>query len=436
MTSMRGRVVKKIVSNDAESDGRPRPSGKIAAGVVAEVAEVAPRGGSRGKKKVRRGRSPIADRKLASILDDVSEFLARFVVFPSEQARHATALWVAHAHLIDAAESTPRLALLSPEKQSGKSRVLELVALLVPGPMLTANSSIAALFRRVGNEPTTVLMDECDTYLGHTANPRYEELRGWVNSGHRRGVPTYRCSGPGHEVVEFHGFAPVALAGIGNLPETILDRSIEIKMQRRAPGESIEKFRRREVEPVAENLNQRLADWADNYLERVLDATPEMPAELADRTADVWEPILAIAAVAGPEWSDRGTKAAMVLSEQQREDSMSLGQQLLLDIRTIFDNTRTDKMSSKSLVSELRELPESPWDERSLTERALSSLLKPYGPRPKTIRVGNRSPRGYERSSFVDAWRRYLPDADPSGAATSTTSATPARRRLPRRTEP
>src|SRR4051794_23301214 len=83
-------------------------------GTVADVVEVALQEGRRGTKRRRRSRPSVAAVQLASLLDEVAEYLTRFVVFPCREAGDAVALWVAHSHLIDAAESTPRLALLSP----------------------------------------------------------------------------------------------------------------------------------------------------------------------------------------------------------------------------------------------------------------------------------------------------------------------------------
>ena len=87
----------------------------------------------------------------ACLLDDVEAFLRRFVAFPSEAARVATVLWAAHAHLLDVFDSTPRLAFLSPEPGSGKTRALEITELLVPNPMLAVSASTAALFRSVND---------------------------------------------------------------------------------------------------------------------------------------------------------------------------------------------------------------------------------------------------------------------------------------------
>ena len=84
----------------------------------------------------------------AVVLDEVAEMLGRFVAFPSAECCDAVTLWAAHCHGLDAFETTPRLALLSPVAQSGKTRTLEVLDMLTPEPMHAANLSASALFAR------------------------------------------------------------------------------------------------------------------------------------------------------------------------------------------------------------------------------------------------------------------------------------------------
>ncbi|CAM5262138.1 hypothetical protein STENM36S_04285 [Streptomyces tendae] len=123
----------------------------------------------------------------AALLNEVEAFHRRFNVFPHEAAFVAVTLWDAHAHLLDCFDSTPRIAFLSPEPGSGKTRALEIVETLVPQPMTAVNASAAALFRSVssGNGKPTILFDEIDTVFGPKAGDN-EELRGFLNAGHRR----------------------------------------------------------------------------------------------------------------------------------------------------------------------------------------------------------------------------------------------------------
>jgi hypothetical protein len=364
----------------------------------------------------------------AALLDDVSSFLGRYVAFPSSEARDAVVLWVVHTHALDAADSTPRLALLSPEKGSGKTRLLEVLEMLVPTPRHAVNMTAAALFRAVEADSPTLLFDEADTYFGSHAAREHEELRGLVNAGHRRGAVAYRVVGQGTnmEVKGFAAFAAVALAGIGDLPDTIVDRAVLVRMRRRAPDEQIEPFRVRKVRPEGDALRQRLARWASDNGARLSRADPTMPPGITDRPADVWEPLIAIGDAAGRDWPTRARNAAVVLNGDRLVADPSLGVRLLVDISSVFGEAGVDRLTSIELVTRLCTGEETPWGDlrgKPLDPRGLARRLKPYGIKPGQHRFGLETGKGYLRSDFADAWNRYL--APGQGGETIETSETP-----------
>jgi hypothetical protein len=130
----------------------------------------------------------------SEILCQIGVFLGRFVAYPGEHEHTAHVLWIAHAHAMAAWDSTPRLAALSPEPGSGKTRLLEVTELLVPRPVEAINVTPAYLFRKVGDPDgsPTILFDEIDTVFGPKAKGN-EEIRGLLNAGHRRGAVAGRC---------------------------------------------------------------------------------------------------------------------------------------------------------------------------------------------------------------------------------------------------
>jgi 5S rRNA maturation endonuclease (ribonuclease M5) len=364
----------------------------------------------------------------ARVLNSVAAFLGRFVAYPSEAARVAHTLWIAHTHLMDAWESTPRIAFLSPEPGSGKTRALEISELLVPRPVEAVNVTPAYLFRKVGGEDgaPTILFDEIDTIFGPKAKDN-EEIRGLLNAGHRRGAVAGHCVVKGRAVVteEIPAFCAVALAGIGDLPDTILTRSVVVRMRRRSPDEHIDAYRRRVHSPEGEAIRADLAKWGATVVDRLTDAWPELPKGIHDRDADVWEPLLAIADAAGGDWPDRARVAAVALVALSKESTPSLGVRLLCDLRTVFADD--DVLATESILVRLRGLDESPWaeiDGKELNDRGLARRLRPYGVGPKVVRIGSATPRGYVRTDFADAWKRYLhvPRHDGATSATSTTS--------------
>ncbi|MDX3226093.1 DUF3631 domain-containing protein [Streptomyces sp. ME19-01-6] len=373
----------------------------------------------------------------AALLDQVERFHRRFNVFPREAAYVAVTLWDAHAHLIGAFDSTPRIAFLSPEPGSGKSRALEIVETLVPNRLVAAHASANAMYRAVGDTDKlpTVLFDEVDTIFGPKAGDN-EPLRGFLNAGHRRGVGVLRCVGDGsnQEAHEFQTFCAVALAGLGSLPDTILTRSIIIRMRKRAPNEKVEPYRQRIHEKQGNALRDQLARWAHQVREQVEGAWPTLPDGISDRPADVWEPLLAVADAAGGHWPDRARAACIELVTAAKEDDKaSIGVQLLTDLRDkAFCGA--DRMPTAAILECLTAIDEAPWGDmdgngKALTSRVLSKMLGEYVTwenkpiRPRSIRTAGGVPKGYYAEDLADAWTRYCPPP-PQKSATSATPAT------------
>jgi hypothetical protein len=354
-------------------------------------------------------------------IEAVYKFLSRFVSYPSEHAHVAHVLWTAHTHLMKVWDSTPRLAFLSAEPASGKTRALEITELLVPNPVATVNVTPAYLFRKVGSEDgATILFDEVDTVFGPKAKDN-EDIRGLLNAGHRRGATTGRCVTHGKQVFteELPAYAAVALAGLGWLPPTILSRSIVIRMRRRHAGEQVEPFRRRIHEADGCRVREQIANWAKSASAKM--AWPVFPSQITDRDADVWEALIMVADAAGGTWPGRAREAALALVADAKEVEPSLGIKLLQDMRLVFGEAT--ELSSKSILTALHAIEESPWADlrgKPLDERGIGNRLRQYGIRSRTVRVPTGTIKGYVRTDFVDVWARYAPLA----AATSVTSVT------------
>jgi hypothetical protein len=363
----------------------------------------------------------------AALLHDVETFVKRFIIYPSEHAPVAHVLWIAHAHLMSAWESTPRIAFLSPEPASGKTRSMEVSELLVPEPVAAVNVTPAYMFRKCGSDDgATILFDEIDSVFGAKAK-EHEELRALLNSGHRRGATAGRCVVRGKivETEEISSYAAVVLAGLGWLPDTILSRSIIIRMRRRTADERIEPYRRRLHAPVGEALCRRLAGWAATIRDEATDARPYMPAGVEDRNADCWEALLAVADIAGGEWPVRARAAAVALVAVARDVEPSLNVRLLGDLRTVFGDAEV--LSTKTILARLHELEDAPWSDvkgKPLNDNQLARRLRQYDIKSKTIRISDATPKGYTRADFYEAWRRCLPPLaeKPATPATDATS--------------
>src|SRR5947207_1738030 len=178
-------------------------------------------------------------RAQSRLIYDLMRFVRRYVVMTADQLL-VVALWIVHAHCIEAVEQTPYLAVTSPEKQCGKTRFLETLEVVVPRPWKAVIPSEAVLYRRIDQHTPTLLLDEVDTIFNPRTADRYEAHRAILNAGHRRGDRVPRCVGASMKVVEFEAFCAKVLAGIGTLPDTVADRSIPIRLERRKRDEPVE----------------------------------------------------------------------------------------------------------------------------------------------------------------------------------------------------
>ena len=369
--------------------------------------------------------SPPSNQDGAKLLDDIERYLGRFVAYPSPGARVAHVLWVVHAHLMDCWDSTPRIAFLSPEPGSGKSRALEACELLVPNPINAVNVTVAYLFRKVGDEDgrPTILYDEVDTVFSKKGDT--EDIRGLLNAGHRKHSVVGRCvvRGKNIETEETPAYCAVALAGLGDLPDTILTRSVIVRMRKRAPSERVEPYRRRDVEPEADRLRGRIEAWAAGIASAVRDARPRFPEGIEDRAADVWEALLAVGDAAGAAWPDRARKAAVALVAEAQDRTPSLGVRLLADLRNVFGSC--ERLATDEIILALQKIEEAPWSDlrgKPLDARALARMLRPYGVTSKDLRMGGRVVKGYEAADLADPWARYLSPSRPDGATSATTA--------------
>ena len=354
-----------------------------------------------------------------NLLDDIATFLGRFVVYPSIHEHRAHALWIAHAHLMECWESTPRIAFLSPEPGSGKSRALEVTEPLVPRPIHSVNTTPAYLFRKVadpGGLPT-ILYDEIDTVFAGSqrGGGDNEAIRGMINAGHRKGATAGRCAVRGKEIFteELPAYCAMALAGLDDLPDTIMSRSVIVRMRRRTADENIEPWRPRLNRPEATLLYKQLTIWSKTAKKTLRgdDWWPVMPEGVEDRDADIWEALLAVADLAGGRWSSDARVTAATVVTASRRRPPSLGIQLLHDMRIVFANSRSDKMQTEAVITWLTRIADSPWSKirkgEPIDANYLANRLRKYGIGPKALRVEDIVFKGYSIKQFEDAWNRY-----------------------------
>jgi uncharacterized protein DUF3631 len=243
--------------------------------------------------------------------------------------------------------------------------------------------------------------------------------------------------GKGTEMLvrDFATFCPKAVSGIGALPDTIRDRSLPIRLQRKLSSNKVERLRARLVKPEADPLKERVKNWVEGQVPQLTDARPQMPEELNDRQQDGSEILFAIADCAGGEWPSRTRKALLELFRSVDVGDDSSRMRMLSDLRDIYNQfPLADAFSTAELLEKLKDIETSPWSDwnraRGLTSKGLSDLLKPFGIFPGQFREKGDRNRGYRRADLEEAWSRYLPPAlspisHPSTCATTNIHAGP-----------
>ena len=343
------------------------------------------------------------------IINEIKNLIKKHVILSEHQTTILT-LWVFGSYCINAFGIFPKLLITSPDKRCGKTTVLSVLRSIVNKALVASNVTSSAMFRSIELWQPTLLIDEGDTFI----NNDNEDLRGIINSGHTRDTAyVLRTEGDNsnRHPKQFSTWTPMAISMIKNPPDTILDRSLVIKLRRKLSSEHITKW---SFENFSEfvSLRQQLKRWSDDNLERLKNYKPNIPDSDNDRATDNWLPLFAVASLIGTEWLIKLEEAFKSFGGNNDEDNENISTLLLIDIKKIFAETDTDKIHSSDLVTKLIELEDRPWGEyrhgKPITTNTLARLLNLFGIKSKQIRLGQNK-HGYYFSDFEDTFSRYTP---------------------------
>jgi hypothetical protein len=372
-----------------------------------------------------------------ALLTELSETIGAYVIMEPGQ-RDACALWAVHAHAHDLRDTSPPLVIKSPAMRSGKTKLVEVLERLVPRPLFVSGITVSFLERAIEAHRPTLLIDEYDALT--SGDPALAEAaRAQLNrSAKRRGARVGKnvpLPGGGYESRLFSTWAPTVIAGIGDPPSTVRDRAVVVDLKRKLSSEKVRPLRERDGADLA-ILRSKIARWVGDNEMRLRAHTPAALGVDNDRAKDMWEPLLAIAEIAGGDWPRRAREAGLALAEAQESETVDADVRLLLlaDIRDIFaaafppdhaDHKATregrpsdgPRLASKRLLEELHGLEERPWSawgkaKKLIIGAAFAALLRPYGIRSGTVRVGDAqnapTAKGYYLHAFEDLFTRYL----------------------------
>jgi hypothetical protein len=372
----------------------------------------------------------------------IENFLKRFVTFSEPHYALPLALWVLGTHIFQRFGVFPYLVITSDTKRAGKSRLAELLSFVCRRPRMFAAITPAIMFHAIDTEEPTLFIEEAEQFSSEAAN----DIRAVLNVGYRKGQMVPRMTG--NDVREYKTYCPKVLILIGKPFDTLLDRSVIIKMKR---AEAPERFiydlvktegetRRYAIESLLnpfscpenhphsdEKKCARAATETTLAIEETHRAHPGLPF-LTDRDEEIWGPLFAIAQVVCPERLKELTAAAVDICTEKTDTTTSnrktlraaeeharddeYGKRLADHCARLMDDSGRDSMGSAELIAGLHRMEEFPWRKylgTGLNARMLADMLAARGIRTARIRMpGKREGKknfgkvvmGYKRASF------------------------------------
>jgi Protein of unknown function (DUF3631) len=349
-----------------------------------------------------------------ALLDELRNYFTRHAALP-KHADVVLALWPLHTWLFDCFDITPYLVITSPTRRCGKSLVLTILQWLCCRAKKNDSMSKAAIYRSVEAERPTLVLDE----TGWVVDLK-DERQGILCGGFERNGFVEVCEGESANITvrRYSTYCPKAFGIIGKLTVTLMDRAIEIAMQRKTKLDKVERLSRRDNAESA-RLRQQCLRWANDNREALAAITPKAPEGLNDRALDIWEPLLAIAEHVGGDWPKLAREAAIALSGGDGA-SEERGVELLADIKAAFDSAGRTVFTTKTLLADHlcadAERPWATWNKgKPITDRQLAKLLRAFtiiSENVQTSETGEPQAKGYRRVHFDDAFERYLTPAN------------------------
>jgi hypothetical protein len=358
-----------------------------------------------------------AIQQTGKLLEAIGQLIRLYVVLTEAQTVVAS-VWVLHAHTFKTATFTPILHIQSPEPECGKSRLLEVLELVVPQPWKVVQPSLAVLKREIALKKCVLLFDESDGAF--QGSPEVVgNLISIINSGFEKDGTSALCERKDGKwvAVDMPSYCPKAIAGLEALPASCATRSIPIHMRRKKKSEKVNPFRKKKAKEATSPLKEKLAQWAAlPQIQALGEHEPEMPLALRDRQMDIAEHLVAIADYAGGGWPQKVRNALVELFTGHTAEEPSTSHELLEHLQRLFANLTA--VSSAEMVSRLLENEEWPWKtirkgDRPLDQNTLARMLSRYENgrggkiHPQQVKVNKVNQRGYFMADFEDAWSRY-----------------------------
>jgi hypothetical protein len=284
--------------------------------------------------------------------------------------------------------------------------------------------SPAAIYKTMAEEKPTVFFDEAETLNSESANI----MRSILNMGYRKGQVVRRVIGK--EVMEYEVYCPKVFILIGDVYDTLRDRSIIVRMVRAEPRERFvyepAKFDGRVIRELA-------AQAIEDNRSAILDAFTKFQGIkfLTDRDEEIWTPLFVMCQTLAPHRMKELQILSVDMSTEKTADARQyhnlLGKgaekvaqddeyakQLLTDLAQVINGAR--QLPTMDCIEALRALPTSPWRKyrgEGLTFQNAADMLSRFGVHPVNLSVGHgrknrKVVRGYKLADVKAAINREI----------------------------
>ena len=282
----------------------------------------------------------------AALLEETETLIGRFVVTKQDckdAVMLGSSLWTGQAWVHqEIATHSPVLGITSPEEDSGKSTLADVLSYITPRPRRIVDPTAASFYRLSDGKHPTVILDENDA--GFLRRPALANL---VNASWTPDHPIPRTIN-GKQVF-FQVFCPKIIVMRGRQMEpTTASRFIWCKVWAKLEDEDVEDFDGRDCEAF-EQLRRKFTRWAADNAAALDTIKPTYPPRFNNRLQKNWRLLLAIAELAGGEWPQRARRAAVILTDR-RAIEPSDGVRLLVSLDPLI--TRAISGGRKWLTSE------------------------------------------------------------------------------------
>jgi hypothetical protein len=352
-----------------------------------------------------------------SPLVKLRKFLSDYCHFAEQDIIQPLSLWIAGTYIYDMFDSFPYLVINAHVKRAGKTRCSELIGFTCSMPFNVAGATAASLFRIIQDNKPTIMWDEAETLSSEASTI----TRAFLNVGYRKGQTIPRATGTG--VIQWPTYCPKVFVLIGDVYDTLRDRSIIVEMQR---GEPRKRFSYETAKAEGEEIAGELKTFIADNIEKIQSAYADVQLSfLTDRDAEIWRPIFALASVLDSTEGTKLSRIAVDMATDKTSDVKRYGyvnqaeqekiiereeysKRLLKD--TFFITSGIKSIESKQLVENLRAIDIAPWRKYKgdgLNMNMLADLLGIYELRPKLIHSGEKYFRGYTRKDILSCAKKY-----------------------------